>query len=120
MTHHDFDRSGDSTYFFLAESYLETAETRAIPRLADNFVPRALFFQRPPRPRAPWAPCPPIVGSSDVLRPRAGGIQPSIDGPFCTNRTSALSGLPVRYCCPALPQNFPALSVALRLTVSKA
>src|SRR5437016_1341004 len=60
---------------------------------------RAFVVIRPPPP-PPRRPRPgiPIVGSSVLfLRPRDGGVQPSIDGPFCTNRTSGLSGLPVRY-----------------------
>src|SRR5262249_60724917 len=82
--------------------------------------PRKTADHRPPPPPPPRPrPGSPIVGSSVLVpRPRAGGVQPSIEGPFCTKRTSGLSGLPVRYCAPALPQNLPARSVALRLTVS--
>jgi len=77
------------------------------------------YWPPAPSPRRPRPPGVPIVGSSVLfLRPRDGGVQPSIDGPFWTNRTSGLSGLPVRYWAPPLPQNLPARSVAFRLTVS--
>src|SRR6186713_901697 len=81
------------------------------------------FGAPPPRRPAPVGGSPPAAptvgsGASAAPRPRAGKAKPSCDGPFCTKRVSGLSGCPVRYCCPALPQYLPALSVALWLIVS--
>jgi hypothetical protein len=50
----------------------------------DRTLPYSVTHYRPPAPpRRPRPPGIPIVGSSVLfLRPRDGGVQPSIDGPF--------------------------------------